>query len=608
MSQDICLGDVLIGDDGEMRVVEQVFSGEDELYEVNQNKGQKYTVNSKHTLVLKFIGNDTVAWKESINRWSIRWFDVHEKRSKTKLFKVTPTCDKEATKLLAEEFLKSLHIESVILLTVDEYQQLDTWSKKYLYGYKSSSGVNYKEQDISLDPYMLGLWLGDGTHTRPEIASNDSEIQDYILRWCSMNDAELVKEYKYKLRIRRKGYTNGKVTVDGIVYENKQTVEDKSNPFTNELKKYSLIGNKHIPIEYMMNSRENRLKLLAGIIDTDGHVPKDQNGKRVVILQTREILTKQIIKLAKSLGFYVNVTIRERKNMKIFGCDAKDYKDLYLINISGKELGDIPTILPRKKCIGSNTNKDYFRTGIDVVPVGKGTYYGWTIDGNSRFILDDFTVLRNCDQMWCTQCHTAFNWRTGRIESVVHNPHYFEWLRRNGNAIPRNPGDIPCQNELTHTIYSDIRNRIHDHFPQHPLRDHCDTYLSRTIRNILHMRHVTINEYDIPNRAAINERLRVQYMRRRISEENFKITLQRMDKRIEKKRETRDIITLLLTTSTDIILRFYNKLRDETNPELDGKILDELKPIVDYANECLLEIGKVYVGKTIQYTYEFSIK
>ena len=245
---------------------------------------------------------------------------------------------------------------------------------------------------------------------------------------------------------------------------------------------------------------------------------------------------------------------------------------------------------------------------IDVVPIGKGTYYGWTIDGNSRFILEDFTVLRNCDQMWCTQCHTAFNWRTGRIESVVHNPHYFEWLRRNGNAIPRNPGDIPCQNELTHTIYSDIRNRIRDHFPQHPLREHCDTYLSRTIRNILHMRHVTLNEYEIPNRAAINERLRVQYMRNRITEENFKITLQRTDKKIEKKRETRDIITLLLTTATDIILRFYAKLRDETNPELDGKILDELKPIVDYANECLMEISRVYNGKTIQYTYEFSIK
>ena len=245
---------------------------------------------------------------------------------------------------------------------------------------------------------------------------------------------------------------------------------------------------------------------------------------------------------------------------------------------------------------------------IDVVPIGKGTYYGWTIDGNSRFILEDFTVLRNCDQMWCTQCHTAFNWRTGRIESVVHNPHYFEWLRRNGNAIPRNPGDIPCQNELTHQIYADIRNRIRDHFARHPLREHCDTYLSRTIRSILHMRHVTLNEYEIPNRAAINERLRIQYMRNRITEENFKITLQRTDKKIEKKRETRDIITLLLTTATDIILRFYAKLRDETNPELDGKILDELKPIVDYANECLMEIGRVYNGKTIQYTYEFSIK
>ena len=216
--------------------------------------------------------------------------------------------------------------------------------------------------------------------------------------------------------------------------------------------------------------------------------------------------------------------------------------------------------------------------------------------------------INGCDQMWCTQCHTAFNWRTGRIESVVHNPHYFEWLRRNGNAIPRNPGDIPCQNELTHTIYTDIRNRIRDYFPPHPLREHCDTYLNRTIRNILHMRYVTLNEYDIPNRAAINERLRVQYMRNRISEEYFKVTLQRTDKRIEKKRETRDIITLLLTTSTDIILRFYNKLRDETNPELDGKIVDELKPIVDYANECLREIGRVYTGKTIQYSYEFSIQ
>jgi len=114
-------------------------------------------------------------------------------------------------------------------------------------------------------------------------------------------------------------------------------------------------------------------------------------------------------------------------------------------------------------CFGfKNTGEPHH---IDVVHIGKEKYYGWTVTDNKRFLLRDKTVVRNCDQMWCTQCHTAFNWRTGRIESVVHNPHYFEWLRRNGNAVPRNPGDIPCQNEITHMTYTEIRNRLREVFP-----------------------------------------------------------------------------------------------------------------------------------------------
>ena len=51
--------------------------------------------------------------------------------------------------------------------------------------------------------------------------------------------------------------------------------------------------------------------------------------------------------------------------------------------------------------------------------------------------------INGCDQMWCTQCHTAFSWRTGRIEThTVHNPHYYEYQRAHG-TFARQPGDVP---------------------------------------------------------------------------------------------------------------------------------------------------------------------
>lgn len=55
--------------------------------------------------------------------------------------------------------------------------------------------------------------------------------------------------------------------------------------------------------------------------------------------------------------------------------------------------------------------------------------------------------VSGCDQMWCTQCHVSFSWKTGTIEKgVVHNPHYFEWLRKGGGnrEVIRNPNDVRC--------------------------------------------------------------------------------------------------------------------------------------------------------------------
>jgi len=217
--------------------------------------------------------------------------------------------------------------------------------------------------------------------------------------------------------------------------------------------------------------------------------------------------------------------------------------------------------------------------------------------------------IEGCPQMWCTSCNTGFNWNTGRIETNIHNPHYFEWLRRNGNVVPRTPGDVPCRNDINHQLFLDVRILLRSNSNKtNPLSSVCEAFLEKVIRNSIHLRYVVLPRYETGNRVNRNETLRIQYMRNQITEEYFKTTIQRNQKKTEKYIEIHNVLEILLTTITEITFRFINNLRTCRNGNWDISILEEIDPIVDYVNECLLDISKTYKSTVLRFSNEIKEK
>jgi len=205
--------------------------------------------------------------------------------------------------------------------------------------------------------------------------------------------------------------------------------------------------------------------------------------------------------------------------------------------------------------------------------------------------------IDGCDQMWCTECRTAFSWRTGRIETRIHNPHYYEWLRRSGGGeIAREPGDVPCGREITNMTARHIVTAIKAH-RRYILVAHREEEIYKVCRRIVHLR------YALPavpaDHEIDNQELRIAYLRNQISESTFKTLLQRNDKKLQKNREVNGVIQLVVQTLTDIVLRFQVEVTTNSTWNNDYSILDECIAIKEYANECFREIGKTYGSKAL---------
>ena len=209
--------------------------------------------------------------------------------------------------------------------------------------------IEYQEHELPIDPYILGRWLGDGSSNCIDLTSIDIIIIEYWKLYAEKNNLN-VKIHNVKDR-KTKNNENETEKVCSYLVSSSNRVH--INPILIEFKKLNLINNKHIPEIFLKNSVENRLKLLAGIIDTDGYL--EQNS-RYEIIQKNKVLSENIITLAKSLGFFCNSYIKKAYASNTVLKTVRDYNRIFIyINQINLE---IPVLLERKKC--NCSNKKYF--------------------------------------------------------------------------------------------------------------------------------------------------------------------------------------------------------------------------------------------------------
>jgi len=191
--------------------------------------------------------------------------------------------------------------------------------------------------------------------------------------------------------------------------------------------------------------------------------------------------------------------------------------------------------------------------------------------------------INGCDQMWCTQCHTAFSWRTGRIEThAVHNPHYYEYQRQHG-TLARQPGDVPC---------GGLPDWLHVH---RLLGPNAQTYHGINIYNDIvnayrshgHAQYAVMPRYQEANLLTENRDLRIKYMIGDIQEDEFKKKIQQREKANQRKRDIRQVVEMYVTILTDIFQSF-SVSREVRNLHMN------LEGLRDHYNNTINKVQFVY--------------
>jgi hypothetical protein len=204
-----------------------------------------------------------------------------------------------------------------------------------------------------------------------------------------------------------------------------------------------------------------------------------------------------------------------------------------------------------------------------------------------------------CDQMFCTQCHTAFSWETGAIETGrLHNPHYYEWIRtRNQGNAPREMGDVPCGG-----------------LPGWKVVEEKMAELEVSIANTIYMREILkmatqLQDKEIRKFPVIQGRnnemdlFSIDYLVGTITERVWKNKLYAFEIQKEINTEQR----LLLDMMIAVLIDYFNDVQNMESKDNVDTMLYELDELRKYYNSCITNANERFeVRKFRQITYDWS--
>lgn len=345
--EEVTIGDEIYGDDGKLTtVIDKIDVGVVPMYEFTLSDGRKVESSADHI-------------------WTVK-----DKRSK-KLVDIR-------TSDIVKNY-KSKKYDS----------RYDKYNIVHNFSIPLTKPVEYSEKELPLEPYFLGLYLGDGISKVPSICSNDQEIKNYV------------KEYSERLGCDYSEYFHKEIkTFSTIRIKSKKgTKGSGNNPVINSLKDLNVLNNKHIPEIYLKGSVEQRLELLRGLMDSDGHRASKNNIEFVSCIPK---LIDTFTTLVHSLG--IRVKIVNKKDSKVGKTTTPMKKQaVRFYMLTDLEIFKLSRKLANKTFKGAKRLHNIAYTNIvDVVEKEPKQAYCIKVDNTSNlFLTNNYIVSHNCGKFDC---------------------------------------------------------------------------------------------------------------------------------------------------------------------------------------------------------------